>query len=392
MRTATREPREPGAAPPLVSVIVPALNEAATIGEVVRSARAAMERCGYQGEIIVVDSDSADATRDIALRSGARVLQSSAGYGNACRAGLAAASGDYLVLVDGDGTYDVSPLHRFIEPLRAGADLVVGTRRNGLIHPGAMAGWHRHVLEPLQTYLLRRKLDVHCSDVRSGMRALRRDALDQLDLSARDMSLAPEMIRQAWSRGLEILEVPVPFHPRPGGHARRTSADGWVVVRDILLTSPLGLFMFPGLALLALGLATELTLLGGPVDVGPFRMDYHFMFVGGAAAIFGLQLVLLGLSSATYVLVHDPAFAGPRIRAFHRAYTLERGTLVGLGFMLIGASILFWLGAEWLAGGMGDFFAVRQAMAATTLLILGGEILFGSFLLSLFRKGVYDVP
>ncbi|HEX7049412.1 MAG TPA: glycosyltransferase family 2 protein [Longimicrobiales bacterium] len=371
---------------PEVSIVIPCLNEVGTIGACVRDALVALERYGYSGEVVVCDNGSTDGSVEDAERAGAIVVrQPIRGYGAACLRGIEAARGRYLLLVDGDGTYDLSLLHRFIEPLRAGYELVLGTRRNGQILPGAMPSAHRHLLEPLQTYLSRRFYRLSVSDVRCGMRALDRSALERMRLGATGMEFASEMLVEAARARLRAVEVPVRFHPRPASGPRRSLADGWRVARYLLLLSPTRLFLAPGLLILLLGLGIELSLLRGPIRLGTFNVDFHFMFVGGALAILGLQLVLLGIYAKTYALVHDAGPADPWIHRFHLHYTLGRG--VGLGGVLFAAGFVIdlWILSDWIAAGAGVLFAVRPAMVALTLMVLGAEIVFASIFLSVLR-------
>jgi glycosyltransferase involved in cell wall biosynthesis len=369
-----------------VSVVIPCRNEAASIGECVREARSALDAAGYDGEVVVCDNASTDATVEEAERAGARVVrQPIRGYGAACLRGIEASEGRYIVLADGDGTYDLDVLPRFVEPLRSGYELVLGTRRNGDMRSGSMSAAHGHVLEPAQTWLLRRFFRFRVSDVRCGLRAIERTALQRLELGATGMEFASEWIVQAARARLRTVEVPVTFRPRSGGAQRRSVHDGWRVVRYLLLLSPTQIFLVPGAILLLLGLALELALLAGPVTIGPVQFDFHFMFVGGALAILGLQVVLLGVYAKTYALVHDTGFADPWIRNFHLRYSLERGVAIGL--LLVGAGLIInaRILGEWLAAGRGMLFAVRPAMLALTLMILGAEVIFAAFFLSLLR-------
>jgi glycosyltransferase involved in cell wall biosynthesis len=371
---------------PEVSIVIPCLNESGSIGSVVREAIAALQRLDYAGEVVVCDNGSTDGSAQEAEDAGARVVrQPIRGYGAACLRGVEAARGDYLVIVDGDGTYDVSLLHRFIEPLLAGYDMVVGTRRNGSIRPRAMGKRHRHFLEPVQTALSRRFFNFRVSDVRCGFRSISRDALDKLDLGATGMEFASEMLIEAAKEGLESVEVPVTFHPRASGASRRSIVDGWRVAGNLLLMSPTRLFLAPGLFLIALGLALEAVLLPGPLRLGRLTMDFHFMFVGGAMAILGTQLVLLGIYAKTWVLVNEPEAADPWIRRFHLHYTLERGVAAGGLLFGAGLAINVWILADWLTAGAGVLFAVRPAMLALTLMVVGAELAFAAFFVSVLR-------
>jgi hypothetical protein len=380
----------PVAGPPEISIVIPCRDEADTIAEVVRAAADACARAGYAAEVLVVDNHSADDSAALAAAAGARVVrQPIRGYGAACLRGIEEARGGIVVFVDGDGTYDLSVLSRFVEPLRAGYELVLGTRRNGDMLRGSMSGTHRHLLEPLQTHLLRSAFDLRVSDVRCGMRSATRAALERMRLGATGMEFASEMLMEAVRGALQVVEVPVEFRPRAGGRPRRTVEGGWRVARQILLLSPTRLYLVPGLSLSLAGLALELALLPGPVRLGRVNLDFHFMFVGSALAILGVQLVLLGIYAKTYALVHD-RLVDRWIARFHRGYTLERGVALGGVLFGVGLALNVWILSNWLAAGAGVLFAVRPALLALTLMVLGAEVAFAAFFLSLLRGSEFS--
>ena len=379
-------PQRNVAAAPHVSVIIPCRDEATTIGQCVHDAWTALDRCGYSGEVIVCDNASTDGSAAEAIRAGATIVQQPIrGYGAACLRGIEAAQGDYLVIADGDGTYDLSCLHRFVEPLRAGHEMVLGTRRNGRIHPGAMRPGHLHVLEPALTHLSRRFFDFHVSDVRCGLRSFTREALPRLRLGATGMEFASEMLVAAARAGLRAVEVPVEFRPRPNGEPRRKAGDSWRVARALLLLSQTRLFTRPGLLLVSVGLLLQLALLRGPIRFGVVTLDYHFLFVGGALALLGFQVLLLGVYAKTFALVNHEGPDDASIRRFHLHFTLERGVALGTALFMIGLMINVGILVDWLGSAAGTLFAVRPAMLALTLMLLGGEIVFASFFLSLMR-------
>jgi glycosyltransferase involved in cell wall biosynthesis len=375
-----------------VSVIIPCLNEAATIRAVIADAAAAMMTAGYSGEILVVDSGSTDGSAELARAEGARVIETSVpGYGAACLRGFDEARGDFLVILDGDRTYACDTLHRFVEPLRAGLDIVVGTRRNGEIRPGAMSGWHRHIWEPAQTFLLRKRFGVRVSDVRCGMRSITRAAAQSLAIQANGMEFTSEMLLRAMQAGLQVIDVPVTFHPRKDGTPRRRVQHSWRVISQLVLMSPTQLFVVPGLVALVAGLAIELALLPGRIDVSPtLWFDYHFMFVGAILALLGFQLVLLGLYAKTYTVFVERDTADPWLAAFHRWYRLERGLVLGGGMFAVGLAINVRVLVIWLANDRALAFSVRPVILALTLMVLGAEIIFAGFFLSLLRSRAYE--
>ena len=241
------------------------------------------------------------------------------------------------------------------------------------------------MLEPVQTWLSRRFLHFHVSDVRCGLRSITREARGRLDLGATGMEFASEMLLESARAELKAVEVPVRFQPRPVGVQRRSVGDGWRVARQLLLLSPTRLFLLPGILLLVAGLALEVALLPGPIYIAGQPIDFHFMFVGGALVLLGLQLVLLGVYSKTYALVHDAGPVDPWIRRFHLHYTLERGVALGGLLFAAGFCIDLWILVDWLSQGRGVLFAVRPAVLALTFMLLGAEIVFASFFLSVLR-------
>jgi glycosyltransferase involved in cell wall biosynthesis len=222
----------------LVSVVIPCLNEAQAIGGCVRSARQALRSAGFEGEVLVADNGSTDGSRELARAAGAQLVEESRrGYGRAYQAGFAAARGKYIVMGDGDETYDFSAIGRFIEGLEEGSDLVIGSRLRGTIHPGAMSWLHRYVGNPLLTGLLNVLHGAGVSDAYCGMRAFRRDLLPLLDLRAPGMELASEQLIRASELGLTIREIPIEYRRRRGESKLSPLRDGWRTVRLLIATA-----------------------------------------------------------------------------------------------------------------------------------------------------------
>ena len=225
---------------PLVSVVIPCLDEAAAISDCVRSARAALAGAGLSGEVIVVDNGSTDGSAEQALEAGAAVVsEPRRGYGQAYRRGFDAARGRYVVMGDADGSYDLGDLVRFVEALDEGADFVIGTRLRGRIHPGAMSWLHRYVGNPLLNGLLNAIHRAGVSDSHCGMRAFRRADLPQLALSSTGMALASEQVIRYVQLGLTIRELPIDYRPRVGRSKLSPLGDGLRHVR-LLLASATG--------------------------------------------------------------------------------------------------------------------------------------------------------
>jgi len=371
---------------PDVSVIMPCLNEAATVASCVGKARAALTAANLAGEIVVADNGSADGSPELAAAAGARVVTAPVrGYGAAYLAGLDAARGTYLVLGDADDTYDFGAVPAFVAALRAGNDVVLGSRFRGRILPGAMPWLHRYVGNPVLSGLLSLFFGARISDAHCGLRAMTRAASDRMRLRSTGMEFASEMVAVALRHGLRVAEIPITYYPRSGESKLRSFRDGWRHLRFMLLLSPTPLFLVPGLLAVLLGLAGLFVLLPGPIHVGPLTFDFHFMFVASALAILGVQLVFLGLAAKTYARATLPERLDPWVDFLDRRFTLERGLLVGLGLAAAGIGINAWILQAWLAAGRGQLFAVRPALLGLSLIVVGAQIVFGSFFISVLR-------
>src|SRR5690349_16753807 len=246
----------------LVSVVIPALNEAESIEACVRRSLETMAEHDIPGEVVVADNGSDDGTPELARDAGARVIhESRKGYGSAYLAGFAAARGKYIVMGDADETYDFREIARFVEPLEEGADFVMGSRLRGRIHRGAMPWLHRYVGNPVLTGVLNLFFRTGVSDAHCGMRAFRRDLLPVLDLRTTGMEFASEMVIRAAKAKLKIAEFPIEYHPRGGESKLSSFRDGWRHLRFLLVHSPTHLFMLPGAILGLLGVLITATVL-----------------------------------------------------------------------------------------------------------------------------------
>jgi glycosyltransferase involved in cell wall biosynthesis len=373
--------RDPAAPAPLVSVVIPCLNEAQNIQQCVRAALAAIADMGVPGEVVVADNGSHDGSAALARAAGAFVVdEPRRGYGSAYLAGFAAARGRYLVMADADLTYDFNEIPRFVAALEEGAQMAIGDRM-GNIQPGAMPWLHRYIGNPLLTGLLNLFFRTGVKDAHCGMRAVRRDALAQLDLRTTGMEFASEMVIRAAKLNMSIAEFPIEYHPRGGESKLSSFRDGWRHLRFLLVHSPTHLFIVPGALLASLG-ALILALVGGGLEVAGRSWGIHALIGGSLLMIVGTQVVALGLCAHAYGTYfmgdRDPWF--DRMRARVR---LEHGLLLGGIFMLAGVVTGGIILATWIAHGFGSLADERLAVIAASLLIVGIQIFFSSFLLSI---------
>jgi hypothetical protein len=364
-----------------VSVVIPCLDEAGSIAACVRAARNALDRGGYQGEVLVVDNGSADGSGELAAGAGARVVnQPRRGYGNAYLAGLAAARGRYIVMLDADMTYDAGELPRFVKALEDGGDMVLGDRMEG-IQPGAMPWLHRHVGNPMLTGLLNRLFGTEVKDAHCGMRALRREVLPQLDLRTTGMELASEMVIRAAKAGLDIRQFPIEYRPRQGESKLSTWSDGWRHLRFLLIHSPRHLFLIPGTVLVGLGALIMAVVL---THLSIFGRDWgiHAEIGGSLLVVLGVQVLALGLCARAYGVY----FMGERDDWFGRMrerFRLEHGLLIGGAIAVAGLISGGVLLVMWIDNGFGSLSEGQLAVLAATLVTVGAEVFFTSFLLSI---------
>ena len=365
----------------LVSVVIPCLNEEENIERCVARALAVMAEHDIAGEVVVADNASEDRSAELAAAAGARVVhEPRRGYGSAYLAGFAAARGRYIVMADADLTYDFAEIPRFVEHLDAGAEMVMGDRMDN-IQPGAMPWLHRYVGNPVLTGVLNLFFRTGISDAHCGMRALRRDVLPRLDLRTTGMEFASEMVIRAAKEGLDVREFPIEYHPRGGESKLSSFRDGWRHLRFLLVHSPTHLFMLPGAAMLALGTLISLVALL-QIDVFGRAWDLHTMVAGSLLMIVGVQVVALGLCAHAYgtyfMNEKDPWFDRMRAR-----FRLEHGLLLGGATVLVGLAVGVTIVVIWAQRGFGQLSEERLAVLAAALMIVGLQIFFTSFLLSI---------
>jgi glycosyltransferase involved in cell wall biosynthesis len=368
-------------ASPRLSVVVPCLNEADTIRECVRRAREVLDGRGISGEIIVVDNGSDDGSGDLAAAAGARVIyEPERGYGSAYLAGLAAARGEYIVMADADLTYDFSEIPRFLAELEDGAEMVIGNRMKN-IHPGAMPWHHRYIGNPLLSWFLNVLFRTGVDDAHCGMRAVRRDVLARLDLRTTGMEFASEMVIRAAKENLVVRQFAIEYHPRGGESKLSSFRDGWRHLRFLLVHSPNHLFILPGAVMAALGAVIELIVIARLAVFGR-EWDIHALIAGALLAIVGTQIVALGICAHAYATY----FMGERDRWFDRMrarYKLEHGLLLGGSIAFAGLVTGAFIVIDWIQRGFGSLSEERLAVLAATLIIVGIQIFFSSFLLSI---------
>ena len=377
---------------PEVSVVMPCLNEADTLGTCIEKAQQAMREHGIDGEIIVADNGSTDGSIEIAQRLGARVVRIAArGYGNALMGGIAAARGAFIIMGDADDSYDFGEIPRLVDKWREGHDLVQGCRLpagGGRVLPGAMPWLHRWLGNPLFSFMVRRMYGAPIHDVYCGLRGFSRELYDRLNLRCTGMEFAVEMVIKSCMYGARIAEAPITLHPDGRtSHAPhlRTFRDGWRTVRFYLMYSPRWLFLIPGAVLIVLGVVGYALALPG-IQVFGATLDVHTLLVASLAMLLGYQSLLFALFTKTFAITEGLMPRDRRLETFFRHARLERGLLLGGASFLVGLGLIAVAWNRWRLADFGPLdygSTMRLVIPGTTLAALGFQTILSSFFVSI---------
>ena len=371
-----------------LTILMPCLDEAETIGTCVEKAMRSLERADIDGEVLIADNGSTDGSQEIARKLGARVIHApERGYGAALKAGIASARGRYVIMGDADDSYDFTALDPFVEKLREGNELVMGNRFRGGIKKGAMPLLHRYLGNPVLSFLGRLFFKAPVGDIYCGLRGFDKDAIRKLGLTAPGMEFANEMVVKSTLQGLRITEVPTTLSPdgRSSSPHLRTWRDGWRTLRFLLIFSPRWLFLYPGLFLMAIGLTSMLWLLPGTRTIGNVGFDVNTLVYSGAAIILGFQAIVFSVFAKIFAMGAGLMPDDPRMTRLRSVFTLEVGIIVGLlmlvgGFAAFAYAIGFWGRASF--GELDVSQSLRIVAPSATALVLGLQIVFSSFFIS----------
>jgi glycosyltransferase involved in cell wall biosynthesis len=380
-------------AAPLVSAIIPCLNEERTIGICIRKALGAFAKRGIAGEIVVCDNGSTDRSIMIAGSLGARIVyQPVKGYGAAITAAAGAAKGRYMIMADADDSYDWSQLGQFIDALEDGAELVMGNRFAGGIEAGAMPPLHRYLGNPVLSAVARWLHRSPVRDFHCGMRGFTREAFDKMGARSPGMEFASEMVINAHRAGLDIREVPIKLYPDKRGRPPhlRSFRDGWRHLRLIIAHAPDTMYLIPGLLLLVVGMLGLALLAEGPVRIDGHYFGIHFVALSSMATLIGLSAILLGTLAKVAIAIYHPNGTSRVVLWLKRGRPLE--WLVGGGGLLtvgaLGADAL--LAFKWIFVGGPMAQSVHLVFAITTACVAGVMMVLTGFVLKLLLDNLDD--
>ncbi len=376
-----------------VTILMPCLNEAETLGICIERAKKLLTDNKLDGEILISDNGSTDGSQDIARAAGARVVDCPVrGYGAALQCGVENAVGEYILMGDSDDSYHFDEAWPMIQMLQKGYDVCMGTRLRGTIMKDAMPALNRYVGNPVLSAVGKLLFKTSLSDFHCGLRAFRKEKLLLLDLSTTGMEWASEMVVKARLAGLKMTEVPVTLYrdgrSRPP-HLRRWR-DGWRHLRFMLLHAPTWLFTFPGLAMVTIGILGQLLLYRGMVRVGAAKLDVHSMLVMSFLSVLGAQAVFTGLFARLYSSLHGILPYDEKFEKAIRRLTLEKLLVVSLVLGLIGAGGFLSTIWEWYRVNFSELnyqITMRRLIPSLTLVAFSVQGIFNGFMLSiLFLK------
>ena len=377
-----------------LTIVMPCLNEAETLGQCITKARSFLDRSGISGEIVIGDNGSTDGSIEIARRGGARVVNIPIrGYGAALYGAVSSANGRYCVMADSDDSYNFSKLDAFVRELRAGADLVMGNRFLGGIEPGAMPWKNRYIGNPILSGIGRLLFRAPTRDFHCGLRAFSRDAFLRMDLRTTGMEFASEMVIKAKLMGMKIVEVPVTLS-RDGRSRQphlRPYRDGWRHLRFMLLFSPDWLFLYPGLVLMCAGLLLGAKLLASPVYIKGVSLSLDTLIYSVTMIEVGFQAILFALLSRAYAVQEGLFPKSSKPTLFDNIFKLERGIILGSVLTVIGFLLFLYVFSIWESANFGpiDIPKVTPIVIGSSIsLSLGFEIILSSFLLSMLKLNV----
>jgi len=363
-----------------ISVVLPCRNEEKSIEICINKIKTALKGKNY--EIIVADS-STDKSIEIAEKLNAKVIKHNLkGYGSALLEGFKHAKGDYIIFGDADNTYDFLEIPKFTEQLDKGYDLVIGSRLKGKIQKGAMPFMHRYFGTPVFNFLSKLFFGKKISDCNSGFRAIKKQALEKLELKTKGMEFASEMIIKAVKRNLKIKEIPITYSKRIGASKLKTWHDGWLHLRFMLLYSPNYVFLYPGLVLAILGFIIMIPLLPGKFNFLGLTFYTHPMFIGSILTILGYQLILTGMFSKIYAHNHLNEKNKNLERLYH-FFNLEKAIITGFIFFLIGFFIYLNILITWISKNFGNLDTINISIFALTFIVLGIQTIFAGFFFSI---------
>ena len=373
-----------------LTILMPCLNEAKTLKTCISKANSFLINNNIDGEVLIADNGSTDGSQEIAINTGARVVNvPEKGYGAALIGGCEAAYGKYVIMGDSDDSYDFSNLMPFVEKLREGYDLVMGNRFKGGIEKGAMPPLHKYLGNPVLSTIGRILYKSPIKDFHCGLRGYNRESILSLNLHTTGMEYASEMVVQATLHKLKICEVPTTL--KKDGRDRPTHlkswSDGWRHLTFLLMHAPNWLFLYPGILFFIIGIIFSTIIIINPIIIRTIRFDINTLLYFTISTIVGFQLIIFYLLTKKYAAI-TKFIPVTKFDTHILKFTMNKGIFIGAILILIGIissiiSIIIWQNS-----GYGDLDAskmLRLTMPILTTFVCGIQLMFSSFFLGILE-------
>jgi glycosyltransferase involved in cell wall biosynthesis len=372
-----------------LTILMPCLNEAKTIGNCIQQAQKFLGDYKIQGEILIADNGSKDGSDQIAQTLGARIVKiKEKGYGNAIRGGITVARGKYIIIGDADESYDFYHLMPFLTKLREGNDLAMGNRFKGGIEPGAMPPLHQYLGNPILSGIGKLFFKTPINDFHCGLRGFSKESALKMDLHSSGMEFASEMVIKASLLKMNICEIPTTLSPdgRDRPPHLQTWRDGWRHLRFMLIYSPRWLFLYPGIFMMLIGLILSTWTFFSPITINSVEFDIHSLLYFNAIILIGFNMVLFSIQSRYYGHRVGLLPKSEKISKFVNHFTLERGLFLGIILIFLGFSMALWAFSIWAQSQFGNInprSTMRIAIPSISIILMGTQTIFSSFFISI---------
>ncbi len=383
---------ETGAQRPDVTIVMPVLNEVDSLPHCIGNALEALAlmrtELDLSGEIVIADNGSTDGSQALATELGARVVPvHRRGYGAALIGGCEAAFGRYIVMGDCDGSYNFTEGVAMVAKLDEGYDVCMGNRFKGGIAPGAMPWKNKHIGNPGLTGILNLFFRSGIGDAHCGLRAIRKEAFSELNLSGSGMEFASEMVIKAALTKQRMIEVPATLSPdlRDRAPHLRPLRDGWRHLRYLFMLSPTWVFGVP--AMLALGTAGIIFAVGLLHLLGMLPGTSFFgtswSIVAGFLATCGHLGLVMAVATHFHGVRSGYRLMRPVFRRHEKLMTLEGALLIGLLLAMAGATGLGVVTYNWGQSGYLPLDNPLPLILSATVGAIGLQTILGGFLLAI---------
>jgi len=386
------------ASTPDVTIVMPCLNEMQSLPHCMANALDALSllrtELGLSGEILIADNGSTDGSQALAAELGGRVVTvNERGYGAALIGGCQAAQGQYIMMGDCDGSYNFTEGVAMVAELQKGYDLCMGNRFRGGIAPGAMPWKNRYIGNPALTGILNIFFKTGMRDAHCGLRAIRKNAFDRLNLSGSGMEFASEMVIKAALLKLKMSEVPATLSPDIRNRAPhlRPWRDGWRHLRYLFMLSPTWVFGFPGLA--AIGSGTAILLVAALHAFGllaPIPFGESWIVIGALLFAVGHMATMMSVVSHLYGVRSGFRSQKSWLMRFRKVLSLEGFVIGGVALMAAAVAAMIGVAAFW---GMGSFSALPSILPVALASVAGTvglQTVFGGFLFAVIMGNDAD--